>query len=129
MNKALTKSGRLDFFGSILSIGCAIHCLVYPILLSLSTLTVMSDATHELTELIFLAVTLSIGLWSFSSSYHLHRNYTPLILIALSLILILFSQFFLGHRYETILNILAALAIAFAHRVNQYHLRRSKTAG
>lgn len=119
------RPARLDGIGAVLSMGCALHCLIFPILISLGSLATLGDTLHEVTEVSFLALTLTIGLWSFSSSFPVHRKSAPLVMVIVSLSLILIARFTSIHVLETILSVTGAILIASAHIVNRHYLRRA----
>lgn len=119
------RPARLDGIGTVLSMGCAIHCLIFPILISLGSLASVGDTLHEVTEIAFLVLTLTIGLWSFSSSFPVHRRSAPLIMVIISVFLILGARFTGVHAVETTLSVIGAVLIASAHIVNRRYLRRA----
>ena len=119
------RPARLDAIGTVLSMGCAIHCLVFPILISLGSLATLGDTLHEVTEISFLVLTLTIGLWSFGSSFTTHRRAAPLIMVTISLLLILTAQLVGVHAVEMTLSVTGSILIASAHLVNRRYLRRA----
>ncbi|GAB5528055.1 MAG: hypothetical protein Roseis2KO_59270 [Roseivirga sp.] len=119
------RPARLDGIGTVLSMSCAIHCLIFPILISLGSLVTIGDTLHEVTEISFLVLTLTIGLWSFGTSFPTHRKAAPLIMVTMSLLLILFARFVGVGPIETTLSIAGSLLIASAHILNRRYLRRA----
>ncbi|MCE7995390.1 MAG: MerC domain-containing protein [Roseivirga sp.] len=119
------RPARLDGIGTVLSMGCAIHCLIFPILISLGSLATVGDSLHEVTEISFLVLTLTIGFWSFSSSFPVHRRPAPLVMVIISMLLILSARFTGIHAVETTLSVTGAVLIASAHIVNRRYLKRA----
>jgi hypothetical protein len=109
--KTYWKSGKLDLIGSILSLGCAIHCLVFPVLISLNLFVAIGGVVHAMTEAAFLMFTLILAFWSTGTSYPHHRKLSPVLITLISLIFILAAMVFVDHYYEAILNITGALLI------------------
>lgn len=76
----------LDRYGMALSIGCALHCALLPIAMSLLTATSLSWIVGPQFEWAILACTFILGSWRLVRSFVRHRNPTSLYLFAVGLI-------------------------------------------
>ena len=101
-------SHLLHKFGISLSFLCAIHCIATPILLTLAPLA--GNFLSETTEQLLLFVGLGIGLYVLIKDYFHHEQVLPLLLLALSGILIISSMLGLGHILQTTASLIMALA-------------------
>ncbi len=124
MIKDIVRPARLDWIGTVLSVSCAVHCLIFPVLISLGSLASLGDELHEVTEICFLVLTLGVGLWSFGTSYPTHRKPTPLILLCISLVFIAVARLSSQALAESMLSISGAVLIAGAHIINHRLLRK-----
>ena len=122
-------SKPLDLAGIIFSLACAIHCLAFPILVSL----VPSLTTHLDNEWIhfgFLATLVPVALVSFVRSKKDHNNPRPLVLGVLGISLLLSAVFVehLGvHAGETLLTVLGSITLISAHIMNMRARASRKT--
>jgi len=123
MIKARSFAGRLDLLGSFISFSCAVHCLVFPVLVSMGSFLAFVGPDHHIVELVILSVSILICLLFLSKSYHVHKRLAPLVLLGLSLIIFSFAQFATSEWLETTLNVTGALWIAIAHLVNRRLVR------
>lgn len=118
MIKDTVRPARLDWIGTLLSMSCAVHCLIFPVLISLGSLASLGNELHEVTETCFLVLTLGVGLWSFTTSYPVHQKSGPLILLGISFVLITMARLSHDVLIEPALSISGAALIAFAHIIN-----------
>lgn len=127
MIKENVKAGKLDLLGSFISLACAVHCLVFPLLISLGSLVFLSSYTHELTESFILLISVSLCLWSLISSYQHHKRMIPLTFLALGIVSIILAKLFHSFSSEIVLNTIGALFIASAHLLNRRLVRLAST--
>lgn len=83
---AAEKSLVLDRYGMALSIGCAIHCAILPIGMSLLTASGLAWVAGPQFEWAILACTFILGSWRLLKSFVRHRNPTSLYLFGAGLI-------------------------------------------
>ena len=83
---AAEKSIVLDRYGMALSIGCAIHCAVLPIGMSLLTASGLAWIAGPQFEWAILACTFILGSWRLLKSFVRHRNPESLYLFVAGLI-------------------------------------------
>ena len=81
-----SKSLVLDRYGMALSIGCAIHCGVLPVAMSLLTASGLTWIAGQRFEWAILAGTLSLGSWRLVKSFVRHRNPASLFLFGAALL-------------------------------------------
>jgi len=128
----LSIKPKLDLWGSIASITCAIHCSVLPIVLSLGLMSGWSWLANEWIDLLLIIISAILVYWSLGSGYRdVHHHKGPL-----SLALLGFLLFGLGHfgfhEYEMFFSTLGGILIAGSHffnwRLNKQHLLSCKIA-
>ena len=83
---AAEKSLVIDRYGMALSIGCAIHCAVLPIGMSLLTASGLAWIAGPPFEWAILACTFILGSWRLVKSFVKHRNPASLFLFGAGLI-------------------------------------------
>lgn len=81
-----SKSLVLDRYGMALSIGCALHCAILPIAMSVLTASGLTWVAGPRFEWAILACTLILGSWRLVMSFVKHRNPSSLYLFAAALI-------------------------------------------
>ena len=123
--KTMTRSGRLDTVGSIISFSCAVHCLAFPILISTGSLMMISSADYELTENFIIIPSILIAVWSVSKSFKIHKKPLPLALLVLSLILFGFGKFMHLENLEVAFCSTGAMLLAAAHLTNRRFLKKN----
>lgn len=87
--KSRSNNLTLDRYGMALSIGCAVHCALVPVgmsLLTASSLSSMSWVTGNELEWAILACTLIVASWRLVKSFAEHRNPTSLYLFMAGLV-------------------------------------------
>lgn len=111
---------QLAKVGPWVSVACAIHCMVSPIILGLLPMVHASEAI----ETGMIAVSVAIGLMTIVSGYREHRKARVLVLLGLSL-LFLGARFFVEERFETGAVVTGALLMAIAQfmtvRLHRHH--------
>lgn len=108
-----------DLVGISTSTLCAIHCLVFPVLVMLGSISGYGIVHNHRIENVIIAISAVIGLSSLIPSWlsH-HRKSTPLYVMAAGFVLIVFSRLTVSNQLETFLTTLGASALAFAHYLN-----------
>lgn len=112
----------LDNLGVTVSTLCALHCVLTPIISIFLPLLSLSFLENELTEYIFVALSISIGIGSLSSSYfRLHKQTKPLIFFFLGAALISSVKLFFEENLtlEIPVMVLGAASIVTAHLINR----------
>ncbi|MFZ1322838.1 MAG: MerC domain-containing protein [Ignavibacteria bacterium] len=120
---------RLDLIGTIASAACAVHCFLMPFIIITLTYYGMTFFNEPIVEIIFISVSLLIGIFTFRHGYkNHHRSLLPSSLFISGLIIIVISHFlFHGHHeHDVIDNLLliifapiGAVIIAFSHYINR----------
>ena len=117
----------LDRAGMIVSVLCAIHCAITPILLGLLPLSgfvgILASSKYEGT---FLTAAVVLGIGSLAWGFRIHRLVAPSLLLVAGIVLIFVGHRVLGHghRLEVFVVVAGALAMAAAHGVNLHHCMR-----
>lgn len=112
-------SERLSKIGPWVSMACAIHCMISPIVLGLIP---MIHSKSELLEDVLIAISILIGILSIAGGYREHRRAIVLVLLAVSVALLAGSQF--SESLEESGVISGALVMAGAQFLNlRYHRR------
>ncbi|PIQ26671.1 hypothetical protein COW36_01075 [bacterium (Candidatus Blackallbacteria) CG17_big_fil_post_rev_8_21_14_2_50_48_46] len=113
----------LDQLGATLSLACAVHCALQPLLLIALPLMGLGFLMDETLETVFLAVTLSMAGWAFFSGFNHHRKGSVFVFWGLAALLIGASRVQFLESYEMLLAVSGALALMSGHLLNQ-HLHR-----
>lgn len=116
-----------DFFGTVLSGACLVHCLLTPAVLLLGYSGVLTFLAHsfELHLALYVSVTI-IAVLSFPVAYQKHRKRMPMVIgcvgmVFLSLALMAESLYH-WHTAETIMTILGGVFMIIAHVLNKRFL-------
>jgi len=121
---------RLDLIGTIASAACAIHCFLMPFIIIILTYYGMTFFNEPIVEIIFISVSLLIGIFTFRHGYvNHHRSLLPACLFISGLIIIVISHFLLHEHQEFhydmesillfIFTPIGAVIIAFSHYLNR----------
>lgn len=121
---------KLDVIGTIASAACAIHCFLMPFLIITLTYYGMTFFNEPIVEIVFISVSLFIGIFTFRHGYiNHHRSLIPACLFISGLIIILISHFLFHDHHEInfdtdsilllIFTPLGALIIAYSHYLNR----------
>lgn len=135
---------NFDRLGIVMSIACAIHCMLLPFLALFSTLGVLSIIQSFWFEWGIVILAIIIAYWSLGNGIRVHKNILPLILAILGFTcigigLFIFHKhpintkgFFFFHKFpikrqtsiiEVIYMFSGGILIALAHSVNWQLLR------
>jgi hypothetical protein len=125
MNTSVSKnSATLDFIGISLSVLCAIHCSMTPLIL-LFLPSLGSFFKSEYMHLILFVLILPTAIFSFLRCYKLHKDKKVLALGASALLFLLggltAEKLFHSHSLEHTLSIIGSCIIIVAHGLNIRH--------
>lgn len=123
--QTLNEKGILDYTGAAVSWACAIHCLAMPFLITALPLVGLSFLADELTELIFISVSILIALLTFFPAINKHHKIQPLLFFILGILILLSSHFFFEDDlfWKSLIVISGAISITAAHILNHLHSR------
>ena len=119
-HQALTL--RADRLGIIASAVCFVHCILTPIVLSLSAVWAHYLPSEERFHRVFAVLVASIGCFAVINGYRRHRRSRVLVLMSAGLSLI-FSGAFLGnhlrsHHSEIVVTMMGSSLLISAHLMN-----------
>jgi MerC mercury resistance protein len=108
----------LDKAGMWTSALCAVHCMIVPMLVSVSSFSSLAFLNDERIENVVLVMGAIISAWSIAPSYfRLHRRAMPGIILLLGFFLVGLSRFMINAN-ESVLTSSGAALIAAAHFFN-----------
>ena len=115
-----TKSLVLDRYGMALSIGCAIHCAVLPVAMSVLTASGLTWIAGQQFEWAILACTFILGSWRLVKSFVKHRNPISLYMFAVGLMFFAAAKmgWFTFAYYEAWFMTAGGMMVAAAHFKN-----------
>ncbi|RNL80670.1 MerC domain-containing protein [Sinomicrobium pectinilyticum] len=114
-----------DYLGFSASLLCAVHCAVFPIIITFSTLGGLAFLADPIIEWGFIGTGLILAVLSLWPSYtRYHHKKRPLILAVSGFILIALSRFEIHELWEAVLTPVGALGIAMAHYYNWKYLKK-----
>lgn len=116
-------SSYLDHFGIGVSLMCAIHCALLPLIITVLPLLGLSFIANPYFETAIILTSLIIGYSSMIKSFRTHANSKPLLLLSWGFVLILFGHFFSGEKFEWLFLGVGGLTVAAAHYYN-WHLQK-----
>jgi len=121
-------SANVDFFGFLNSFLCAIHCAIFPLLISLGFLEGLFWIEHFWLEMTFLTLSIFFASLSLVKSFRTHKRIEALLMVVLGLIC-LFIGLNLDHSIvQTVMMTLGGIIIASAHIVNYFFNKTSLKA-
>jgi hypothetical protein len=109
---------KIDRIGAALSLTCALHCLLTPLLVASVSFGTLGWLSSEGTETTLLAATVTLAAVVLVRGWHAHRRLEPIGLFAVALALIGSGRFFVPESIETPMVVAGSVAIALAHLVN-----------
>ena len=108
----------LDRAGILTSMLCAVHCMIVPMLISISAFSSWAFLNDERIENVVLLLSAIIALWSLLPSYlKVHRKVTPVVILLSGFLLIGLSRFMVNVN-ESVLASSGAALVASAHFFN-----------
>ena len=108
----------LDRIGATLSMTCALHCLLTPLLVASVSLGALGWLASEGTELALLSLATTLAAVVLVWGWQVHRRLGSLGLFAVALVLIGAGRFVAPETAETPMVVAGGLSIALAHVVN-----------
>ncbi|RBW58204.1 MerC domain-containing protein [Tenacibaculum sp. E3R01] len=115
----MTISKKIDLIGFLISLLCAIHCGILPILLTLAPFSGLAFMESPIVEALIVLVSLFIAILSLSQGFtKLHKKKTPLITAITGFTIIFICQIWANEQLETVLMVTGASTIALAHLIN-----------
>lgn len=114
--KNISRSSRIS---ALLSLTCAIHCALTPMLLSMLPLLGLQFLASELLEIILLSFGIGFGAYSVLKAFFTqHRDLRPVIALVIGASLIVAGMFFVPEAFEPWLVPAGALCIGLAQILN-----------
>jgi hypothetical protein len=114
----MLNNNKLDKIGICVSVLCAVHCALLPLVVTLLPLIGFRFLANEYFEMAIIATSLYIGYTSLRGSYRKHDNIRPLLIITQGFIIIFIGKILIAQRYEWLLLTTGGLLIATAHFYN-----------
>jgi MerC mercury resistance protein len=108
----------LDWIGSFLSITCALHCLLTPLLVASVSLGALGWLAGEGAEVTLLSAAATLAVVVLGWGWRSHRRLESLGLFAVALILVSAGRFLVPEAAETPMVVAGGLSIALAHVLN-----------
>ncbi|WP_417860828.1 MerC domain-containing protein [Winogradskyella sediminis] len=119
-----SKNNTLDLIALSSSLICAIHCAVFPILLSFTSMSSLYFLNNPIIEWIFIGLGIVFLLTSLWPSYkNKHHKTKPLIIAGLGFVFIAIGRLHFTHLWEIINTVIGAVLLALAHYMNWKLLR------
>ncbi|WP_228710708.1 MerC domain-containing protein [Saccharobesus litoralis] len=114
----LNKGNLVDKLGIVVTSLCALHCIFLPVLLPVLPLVGLGFLAGHGFEHLILVLTLAAGAIALFTGFHrYHKKLYPLYALALGIVLYV-SRDFLGEELQTIVLLIGAGLIIFAHVMN-----------
>ncbi len=133
---AMTAARRVlaipaDQIGVWASALCVVHCMVTPVLISLSVVSVHLLPSEERTHRLLAVVIAALGALALVKGYRSHRHMRVLILMLIGLAFI-FGAAYWGdrlpsHRAEVLVTLLGSSFMITAHRINHTFCRSCRS--
>lgn len=120
MLKQDSQHGAIDRLGATLSVACALHCALQPLLLLALPFLGLGFLLNEQAETLFLIFSACLASISLVQGHRHHKNPGAFPVLAFSLSLIVASRLPGLIHLEMILAVTGALGIATAHGLNMY---------
>ena len=115
-------SWHWDLAGFVASTLCAIHCLAWPILLSLPAFASNLGSGLPWLEPTFIALAAVLAIWALGRGWRVHRAWQPLALAAFGFGLIALGRW-IGGTWEPLCTISGGTIVALSHVVNWRKVR------
>lgn len=91
---------KIDSIGFLLSLICAIHCLIFPILLIVLPLIGLNFLLNQTAEKVFVLGSVLVAGFSLFWGYRYHKNTKGLKFYFVGAFLLLMATFVMGHSHE-----------------------------
>ncbi len=106
-----------DIWGITVSLACAVHCSMLPLLTAYGLFSGVLEHTHLWIEYAFLLASILIATFSLFKTYNYHNNLIPLVIFGMGVLFILGGVQLHG-TWELLLCTTGGLTIASAHIYN-----------
>lgn len=114
------KKNGLERLGIGLSLLCAIHCMITPILVAFLPVVSSNIFQNPAIETFLLGSSfLIVGFNNINSFIKYHQNYKPIVIMAFAMCIILIGHFIHSELAETICSIIGGCLLAYSVYVNQ----------
>jgi len=120
MIKPLSDPNFMDRLGASLSVACALHCALQPVLLLFLPFLGLGFLLNEQAETVFLVFSAALASLSLLQGHRHHGQIGAFPVLALGLGLIVASRLPGLSQFEMILAVSGALGIAISHGLNMY---------
>jgi hypothetical protein len=117
------RAGAIDRVGQALSVACAVHCALVPLILGL--LPLAAARATEAVHLVLTPLVLASSLVAFAPGYRRHRSVLPGILGAGGCLLLLRALTSQSEARESLLTFAASALLVVAHARNRALWHRS----
>jgi len=127
--KSITTSVLWDRLGIGVSGICAIHCLAFPVLISVLPLLSIAPILHQWAHPVFIVLLVPIVYFAAKRS-HYDLKITTLLLSGLVLVVTgwLAGHYWLGIVFETVVTVLGSAVLIAGHWLNYRHHRVCKNS-
>jgi hypothetical protein len=110
---------HLDIAGIGVSVLCAVHCSLLPVLATVLPMLGLQFFNSEATETLFILLSVIIGITSLSASCRQHKNLLPLGFILSGFTVIAIGKLCFKGEFEWLFMTIGGLTIATAHYINR----------
>ncbi|OKS87345.1 MerC domain-containing protein [Mucilaginibacter polytrichastri] len=111
-------SNKMDVAGICVSILCAIHCALLPLVITLLPLIGLGFLANNYFEALIIAASLLIGYTSLTTSQRKHKQIWPLVILTTGFMVIFIGKMLINPYYEWLFLPAGGLLIASAHLYN-----------
>jgi hypothetical protein len=109
------KQVKLDHLGIGVSLLCAVHCALLPIIITLLPLAGLKMLNNIFVEIAIIGSSLILACLSLGKSYKIHHNKSPLVMVFFGFLSIALGHFLIKNGLEWIFLTLGGVIIATAH--------------
>jgi hypothetical protein len=109
----------IDVLGATVSVACAIHCSIFPLLVSVLPLLGLGFLLGEGVEKFFLATSIVLAVSSFSWGVRYHRRFYVFLFLVSAAALIIAGRLWVDDRFEIPLVVCGAVVLAAGHFLNR----------
>lgn len=114
----------LDQLGAGLSLACAIHCMLAPVLVAVLPMLGLGFLVDDMTEAVLLSLAAVLAVGSLCWGFRLHKSTRVFFPLGAALLLIAAGRLFAEDASEIVLVVAGAIMLAASHLLNR-HLCRS----
>jgi hypothetical protein len=109
----------VDSLGASVSIGCAIQCILFPLLIGVLPLVGLGFLAGDGAEKVFLGTSIILALVSFSWGFRHHKKLYVFLFLVGGLLLIFTGRIWVGENSEISFVVSGTLALAAGHLLNR----------